>query len=81
MLFLAAGCSAKTKEKAKDALEATGNAAKSAAEDTKTNAKKAVEVGKTTVEKAKEEFSSPPPSNAPANDGRYAAPESQEKKP
>jgi hypothetical protein len=64
-LALLFGCSAETKEKAKEAVHATGEAAKAAAEDTKENVKKGAEAVKAGVEKGKEEFSSPPKETTP----------------
>jgi hypothetical protein len=81
-LVLAIGCSAETKQEAKEALEATTEAASSAAQDAKVNAKKAGEVIKSGVEKTKEEFSDPPPN--PSGDSPADAdsiPESQESNP
>ena len=81
-LALALGCSAETKQEAKEALDATSEAASAAAEDAKVNAKKAGEVIRSGVDKAKDEFSDPPPN--PGEDSPADAdvvPESQEPTP
>lgn len=56
-LSFSIGCSEKSKQEGKEALDATGEAIGAAAEDTKENLKKAGEVGEAAVDKAKEEFS------------------------
>lgn len=58
-LAFAAGCSEKTKQEGKEAIEATGEAVGSAVEDTKENARKVGEAVKAGVDKGKEEFSEP----------------------
>jgi hypothetical protein len=75
-LFFSIGCSEKTKQEGKEALDATGEAIGAAAEDTKENFKKAGEVGEAAVDKAKEEFSGDDePAAEPATvDGEDAAP-------
>jgi hypothetical protein len=80
---LTLGCSAKTKEEAKEALEATGEAAKAAAEDTKANVKKAGEVLEAGVDSAKEKAdelrTDSPPGDSPAD--ADAVPEIEEPAP
>ncbi|MBA3485482.1 MAG: hypothetical protein H0T51_27115 [Pirellulales bacterium] len=82
---LTLGCSAKTKEEAKEALEATGEAAKAAAEDTKANVKKAGEVLEAGVDSAKDKADElrDSPSTPSADDPADAdvVPESQESQP
>jgi len=71
-LLFAIGCSEKTQEATKEALE-------SAADDTKVNAKKAGEVIKAGADKAREEFRDPTPN--PGEDDPAdadAVPETQE---
>lgn len=78
-LAIGMGCSAKTKEEAKEALDATGEAVGAAAEDAKVNAKKVGEVFEAGAEKAKEKFSDPPPSVGTDDPSDAdAVPESQE---
>jgi len=52
--LLIAGCSEKTKQEAKEALDASTEAASAAAEDTKANVKKAGEVLEAGVDSAKD---------------------------
>jgi hypothetical protein len=80
---LLVGCSAKTKEETKEALEATKEAAASAAEDTKANLQKSGEVLKAGVESAKEKAqelnTESPVGDSPAD--ADAVPEAEEPKP
>ena len=82
-LAMAVGCSAKTKEEAKEALDATGEAAKAAAEDTKANVKKAGEVLEAGIDSAKEKAddlnSESPAGDSPAD--ADAVPEAEEATP
>jgi hypothetical protein len=74
------GCSEKTKQETKEALQESGEAVSSAAEDTKANVKKAGEVVKGAVEggreKAKELESESPAGDSPAD--ADAVPEAEE---
>jgi len=72
---LLVGCSEKTKEETKEAIDATGEAASSAVEDSKENLKKVGEIGKATVDKTKEEFSEPD-ADADSSDGAANSPDS-----
>jgi hypothetical protein len=76
-----AGCSAKTKEEAKEALEATTEAAAAAGEDIKANVKKGSEVFEAGVDSAKEKAaeirSESPAGDSP--DDADAVPEAEEK--
>jgi hypothetical protein len=80
---LLVGCSAKTKEETKEALEATKEAAASAAEDTKANLQKSGEVLKAGVDSAKEKAeelnSNSPAGDSPADSD--AVPEAEEPQP
>ena len=81
--LLVAGCSEKTKQEAKEALDASTEAASAAAEDTKANVKKAGEVLEAGVdsatEKAAELRRESPAGDSPAD--ADAVPESEESKP
>ena len=82
-LLVGAGCSAKTKEEAKEALEATTEAAAAAAEDTKANVKKAGEVFEAGVDSAQEKAAEIR-SESPAGDSPTdadAVPEAEETNP
>lgn len=63
VLFIAlmalVGCSEATKQEAKEALDATGEAVQAAADDAKSNAEKVGEAVKAGVERGREEFSKP----------------------
>jgi hypothetical protein len=78
---LLAGCSDKTEEEAKEALEATREAASAAAEDTKANVKKAAEVLDAGVDSAREKAdelkSDSPAGDSP--DDADATPETEER--
>lgn len=79
---LCLGCSEKTKQETKEALEATGEAATAAVEDSKANAKKIGEVVEAGVEGAKEkasELRDSPPADDPAD--ADAVPEAEEPQP
>jgi hypothetical protein len=74
-LALVCGCSETTKQEAKEALEATGEAAKAAAEDTKANVKKAGDA----IEAGVDEFRTSPPADDPVD--ADAVPEAEESQP
>jgi hypothetical protein len=82
-LLVGAGCSAKTKEEAKEALEATGEAASAAGEDIKANVKKGSEVFDAGVDSAREKAAEirneSPAGDSP--DDADAVPEAEEEKP
>jgi hypothetical protein len=77
------GCSAETKQEAKEALEATGEAASAAVEDTKKNVDKAAEAIDARIntedEPAGETTAEPPAGDSPAD--ADAIPESEKPQP